>query len=179
MIEGPTDEGLRTIVTFAQRQIELEDELAEAERYVKETKVKLRQVSEVDLPAALEEAGLSELTLLNGAKVTLTLDVRPHPLAENMPKICEWLTEHGHGDLIKHDITVSFRRDQGDTARRFLEWAAKAMPKQKVNDKTYVHSSTLWGFVNEKVVKYEDLPSEFGVTPLQITKIKREGKADV
>ena len=60
------DQDLKQVSILANTQRELENKIAKQEEELKETKRQLKQVSEVDIPEALAESGLSEIKLTDG-----------------------------------------------------------------------------------------------------------------
>ena len=85
----------------------------------------------------------------------------------------EWLEENEFGDIIKHDVKVSFLKGEDEKAARFTAWVQANLPKQKVDDKKFVHPQTLGAFVREQMQQGVDLPEEFGVVVLTKAVIKR------
>ena len=65
------DQDLKQVSILANTQRELENKIAKQEEELKETKRQLKQVSEVDIPEALAESGLSEIKLTDGTKVSV------------------------------------------------------------------------------------------------------------
>lgn len=157
----PEDSALRTVARLAEEQLALEQEIAQQEATLAETKEKLRQVQENALPTAMLAAGLSNFALTSGHKIAVITDHFASIAKENHEEAMRWFHENGFGDLVKEDITISFGRGETEMARGLMEYlAATYGPKRKVVDKTGVHYQTLGAFIREQLGKGAQLPEE-------------------
>jgi hypothetical protein len=145
----PQDDALGRIAALAQRQLILEDEVADLESMLKNRKEDLRKITDAELPAAMQEVGMTSFTLTDGAKI----DVKPYYDCsindERRDAAHAWLRGNDHGDLIKHELKASFGKGEDDTAT-----AAKAALEElgvAVTDKEAVHPQTLKAFVREQI----------------------------
>ena len=166
-----SDESLKQVSELANYQVKLEDKIADAEAVLKTLKQEHNKISQIDIPEALAECGLSEFKLANGMKVT----VNPFYSA-SIPKGGEeeamnWLRDNGHEDLIKNTISVNFGRGEDESASKLRE--ALNNEGSSYTDKTGVHSQTLKAFVREQVESGQNLPLDLlGVFIGQKTTIK-------
>ena len=88
------DDGeLKTIAQLAQKQNELETKIKGKEEELKNDKKELREIAEVQLPDALKEVGLSEFSLVDGTKVSVTAFYSARITAENKERAFDWLSE--------------------------------------------------------------------------------------
>lgn len=167
-----SDESLKVVGELAARQLKLEQELTDLEDQLKAKKEELTQVSEKDLPEALAECGLSEIKLLDGSKVTVKPYYQASPPKEKYEEAMAWLRTHGHGDLIKNDVTVSFGKGEDTNAAEFKTQLIQA--GTSFTDKTGVHPMTFKAFVREQVETGQNLPFDLlGVYIGQKTSIKK------
>ena len=87
--EGDADDNLsnvdgkkiKTIADLAQKQIELDEKVVHGQAFVADLQAELKQVKEVDLPAAMAAAGVDQIKLSTGEKVTVE-----HLVRANIPK---------------------------------------------------------------------------------------------
>jgi dihydroxyacetone kinase-like predicted kinase len=172
-IDGPTNAQLNIVVTLAELQLQLEDQLAALERAVDETKTALRKVAETDLPEAMRETGIESYTLTGGKKVAIENKIVASPRKEAQPEMLQWLEQHDHADIIKHIVNVSFDRGEDDMAQQLVALIRQHYPKQKLDDKRTVHPMTLNAFVREQLRENRDLPEAFGVVTLTKSVIHR------
>jgi len=150
------DNELRSIAELAEEQTMLEAVIKDAELQLKGHKEKLKQIAEVQLPEALQEVGLSEFSLVDGTKVSVSSFYSARITMENKEKAFDWLRTNGHADLIKNTVSVSFGRAEDDTASSLISKLDEDgfHPEQK----EWVEPMTLKGFVREQVEKGNDLP---------------------
>jgi hypothetical protein len=151
-----TDDGLQTISVLAEAQLELEEEIEEKQNELKVLKEKHRRISEEQLPEALTEAGVSEFKLKDGTKVNTTTFYSARITPDTREEAFNWLRSNNFADLIKNTVSVSFERDEDETARILLN----ELSGQGLNtaQKEWVEPMTLKAFVREQVEKGVDLP---------------------
>lgn len=120
---APAASALTDIAAMAAKLQALDQEVESAEEALKALKAARDKVAKVDLPEALEGAGLQELKLANGRK----LGVKETLYAE-MPKdrvkrneAASWMERHNHAALIKTEVTIQFDRGDGDLAKDTAE----------------------------------------------------------
>ena len=150
------DNELSTIAILAEKQTYLEEKVKAKEKQLKTLKEELKEIAEVQLPDALKESGVSEFSLVNGTKVSVSAYYSARITAENKDKAFDWFRKNGHADLIKNTVSVSFGRAEDETANSLLmELGGQGFhPEQK----EWVEPMTLKGFVREQVEKGNDLP---------------------
>ena len=154
-----TDDQLRRISALAERQLELERSIAETEASLKALKGNHRQVSEVDLPTALDEAQVQSFVTKDGRRVSVT-----ETLYMSIPKsrkgdCAAWLFENGLGPSVREDVIVRFER--GQEARiaeleRLLE--AGGYTDWTVNEQ--MNTAAIKGAFNERMARGDEVPLE-------------------
>jgi hypothetical protein len=166
-----SDDALRQVSELANEQVKLEDKISTAEAELKTLKQSHNKVSQVDIPEALAECGLSEFKLANGMKVTVNPFYSASIPKDRQDEALTWLRDNDHGDLIKQTISVDFGRGEDDAAGALKEVLADS--GASYTDRTGVHSSTLRAFVREQVESGQNLPLDLlGVFIGQKTIIK-------
>lgn len=150
--------GAITVASLARDIRSTEEVISDLEEVLKTTKAKLLKLTDEELPALMEEMGISSLTLDDGSVVKVTRTYGGSILVENRPKAYEWLREHGYDDIIKNTVICQFGRGEDDRAKGFAEFAAENgfAPEQK----TEIHSQTLRAFVKERIEKGDAFPME-------------------
>jgi hypothetical protein len=150
--------GAITVASLARDIRSTEEVISDLEEVLKTTKAKLLKLTDEDLPALMEEMGISSLTLDDGSVVKVTRTYGGSILVENRPKAYEWLREHGYDDIIKNTVMCQFGRGEDDRAKGFADFAAENgfAPEQK----TEIHSQTLRAFVKERIEKGDAFPME-------------------
>lgn len=155
-----SDAKVKVIATLAQQQLEYEKTVEELNAKLKDVTKKLRKVQEEDLPNAMAEAGVLEFALSTGEKITVKPDIYPTIPKPKTLLAYNWLREHGHGSIIKNNVTVQFGKGEDDKATYLLNQLTDGgyRPVQKES----VHPGTLKSFVKEQMADPEtpDLPDD-------------------
>jgi hypothetical protein len=103
------------------------------------------------LPTRLSALGLTKLELDNGALVEVKSFVNPSIDKEQADKAYVWLTEHGLGDLIKNQVTVSFGKGEDEEAGELVkELTADGYEPE---NKKSVHPQSLGAAIREHLEK--------------------------
>jgi hypothetical protein len=114
--EPPSLDGLRNL---ASRARSLEQEKADLEERLKATNKELNELYFRTLPDVMDEAGVGSIALpADGNNPPVELKAQPYYAAniaagwppERRQAAFDWLDQHGHGDLIKTEVTVRFDR---------------------------------------------------------------------
>jgi len=150
----------------------LEDQVAASENHTKDLKEKAKQLSNFDIPKMMQEMNVTKLKLKDGASVEVKPFYGAHITPDKQEKAFNWLREHGLGDIIKNDITVTFgmSEDNKATAYAVLARGQGYEPVQKVA----VHTGTLKAVVRERTESGQDMPADlFNTFVGNQTKINR------
>jgi ABC-type transporter MlaC component len=142
-MEAETNSRITNLVALAKR---LQAELKEQQAHADQTERDLKDVTDRQLPAVLDELGMSDATLADGTRVSIQRIVQAHISEANQAAAYKWLADNGLGDLVKERTTIS------------------------------VHPSSLKALVRERLELGQDVPSElFGVFQFITTKIGQGG----
>jgi hypothetical protein len=150
----------------------LEDQVAASENHTKDLKEKAKQLSNFDIPKMMQEMNVTKLKLKDGASIEVKPFYGAHITPDKQEKAFNWLREHGLGDIIKNDITVTFgmSEDNKATAYAVLARGQGYEPVQKVA----VHTGTLKAVVRERTESGQDMPADlFNTFVGNQTKINR------
>ena len=89
-----TDGELSAVSNLANKQLKLTAEVFELEVGLKAKKEELRLTSERELPDAMQSAGLTQITLNNGEKISITEFYNAHISKANQEKAYGWLVSN-------------------------------------------------------------------------------------
>lgn len=168
----PSDHDLRTVTALARRQHELEDEVEELNNKLKAKKQELRQVQEVDLPEAMQEAGLSKASLDDGRVITVEEGVNAHISKDRQEQAHQWLIDNGYGDLIKNIGQVNFGRDE-ETRQKFVAALEQIGLDDVAEFVSKVEPQTLKAWARERVRSGEVPPEDlFGIFQYRRAKVE-------
>ena len=136
----------------------LEDQVAASENHTKDLKEKAKQLSNFDIPKMMEEMNVKKLKLKDGASIEVTNFYSARILPDKQEEAFNWLREHGLGDIIKNDVTVTFGMGEDNKATDYAVLARGQgyEPVQKIG----VHPSTLKAVVRERTESGQDLPAD-------------------
>ena len=153
---------ISTVSNLAIKQLKLANELAELEGAVKAKKEELRLTTEQELPDAMQQAGLTEIVLSSGEKISISEFYSAHISKANQEQAYQWLISNGHEGLIKNEVMLKFGRGESgivnDTVSNLKARGLSPEVRQSV------HPSTLKAFVREQLTSGNDIPTEpFGI----------------
>jgi len=151
----------------------LEDELVNKEKELKELKRKVELVSGEIIPTMMQEMNISTLKLADGSSV----EVKPVygasiPVAKR-EEAFKWLRDNDLGDLIKNEVTVAFGRNEDNKAGDYAI-LAKGQGYEPIQ-KLKVEPMTLKALVRERLESGQEIPSDlFNLFTGNRTKITRK-----
>ena len=150
-----------TAKTLSDKVIELkdlEDEIENAEQSLSKLKEQARYVSQIEVPRMMEEMHITKLKLKDGESVEIKKIYGASITPENQEKAFTWLREHGLGDIIKNDVSVTFGMGEDNKAQQYAVLARGQgyEPVQKIG----VHSMTLKAVVRERLESGQEMPSD-------------------
>lgn len=157
-----TDGELTIVSDLANKQLKLATQVAELEADLKAKKEELRLTSEQELPDAMQQAGLTQITLSSGEKISINEFYNAHISKANQEKAYEWLVSNGHEGLIKNEVLLKFGREENEVVNEtvYALQARGLSPEVRQS----VHPSTLKAFVKEQITGGNDIPTEpFGI----------------
>jgi len=166
-------ENIQSLADQVERLENLQKEVEDADKQLKEKKKNLEYLSGEIIPTMMAEMGLSHLKLMDGSSV----DVKPNYSANitiaNREAAFNWLRNNGLGDIIKNEILVSFGRNEDNKAADYAALAQERgfQPTQKLK----VEPMTLKALVRERIEAGKEMPTElFNVFVGNKTTIKRK-----
>jgi len=169
--DGVSGEKGSALSTLIRQSMKIDEEIASTEQYLKDLKFKKRKVNEEDIPALMQEMGMDSLTV-DGNKIALRQFVHARIPEDQRDQAFAWLRSIGEGDIIKHDVTVSFNTGQDNIAGAVVD----DLRQQGLDpaQKTHVHPQTLKAWVKGRIESGKDIDFEmFGVYVGNEATIKR------
>jgi len=158
------------IAQSCNKLLETQKKMAAIDEQLKTLKATEATLSGQTIPNLMHKAGLSLIKLKDGSAV----EVKPFYAARiPLSKVGEaftWLRDNGHGDLIKNNVLVTFRRQQDNEAKSLVAELREKGHNVKQAEK--VESMTLKAFVREQIQDGKNVPADlFGVYVASKTKI--------
>ena len=162
--------GVSKLAHVAQRQLK---EIEEAKAALKKLEAVHNKIISESLPDLMAEFDLTGFTLSDGSSISVVPTVGAHISKANQEEAFSWLRENGFQDLIKSDVSMSFKKGEDGRRADFIELAESQ--GLAVSTKESVHTNTLKAFVKEEVViNGRNVPGDlFGVYTGQKAVIKQ------
>lgn len=138
--EETSEVTLNEIMELGKKQLELQQEVLQAEEALKQKKAELRRISSVDLPERMAAAGMEMFKLKTGQTVQMVNHVAVNIKAADRPAAYAWFNEHGYGALVKTKVALEFGKGEDDAAKELLalldEKGYQASAKQDIHAQT-------------------------------------------
>lgn len=157
--DGPkTDNVMVRLQQLAEKQADAEQVLLKAQEATDAAKKALDQISERELPQAMEELGMEMFQTSSGLVIKIKETVRASIPKNSKSRALQWLREHGHAALIKRCVSIEFGRDEDEAAASLAdELLSRGLI---VEDDASVHAQTLAAFVREALAEGKDIPMD-------------------
>ena len=157
-----SDGELNIVSDLAKKQLQLARQVATLEEDLKAKKEELRLTSEQELPDAMQAAGLNQIVLNTGEKISINEFYNAHISKANQEVAYQWLVENGHEGLIKNEVLLKFGREESTVVDETVSALQSRGLSPEVRQS--VHPSTLKAFVKEQFTSGNDIPTEpFGI----------------
>jgi hypothetical protein len=165
-----TEEQLSDLAALLGEVQDVEEEIGELERTLKERQKALWYLQTEILPEKMDEIGMKCFTLQDGRKVEVLDAVKASiPKAKRLAAH-QWLRENGHGSLIKNVVKATFGKGEDKMAQK-LRVDLEAAGYLTDQDES-VHASTLKAFVREQLEQGAELPADLlGIFEYRTTKV--------
>jgi hypothetical protein len=151
-----------------------------ARKQAEDVLAKLKQAEErllnKEIPELLSRMRLEECTTASGIQVKVKREIKAslpgHERVEARMGALSWLVDHGHGGVIKNNVTVAL--DRGEDSRAddlVVDLRAKGFAVESKKD---VHAGTLGALVRELVAEGKIVPRDlFNLFDMKIAKLSR------
>ena len=155
----------------------LTEQRKKAEEYAQRLKKAEEQLLLKDIPELLGKMRLDECTTSSGIQVKVKREIKAslpgHERVEDRMAALRWLVEHGHGGIIKNQVSVSL--DRGDDSRADDLVVKLRTEGYDVEAKKDVNHQTLSALARELFANGTIMPREnFNLFDLRIAKLTRK-----
>jgi hypothetical protein len=157
-VESTNTGRLSDVSELASKIIQAENKVKFLEEELKDTKKQLLELTDQDLPAAMEEINLESFTLYDGSEVKITPTYGGTIKVSDRPQAHKWLRNNGYGDLVKNTVSASFGMGEDNVAADFYQSAIEK--GLNVDKKEAVHPQTLKSWVKEMTENGSEFPSD-------------------
>lgn len=146
---SPSVTALTDVRLLGERQMQIEDEIAELQDRLYDAAQRLLRVKTEDLPLAFDAAGIKRLDLPDGTVIAVKSMITANIKEENRSMAHSWLRQNKFGALIKNTIRVAFGKGDDKIAAKLSAFLKKTkIPYERAEA---VHPQTLGAFVREQL----------------------------
>lgn len=150
-----------------------QDKVNELSQQLKNEEAKLKELLEVKIPETLEAAGMKELKLTSGKKITIIDELAFNIPEAKRPACMDWLRKNNYDSIIKNIVSAQFAKGEDKAA---IEWYRKLLAAGlNASHKEDVHWQTMKAFLKEQSRNNTMSTADkelFGVYEYKIAKIK-------
>ena len=171
-IDQLDDSKLDKVARLANEANVLQKIIFRKEEDLKHSKKSLRKVTDELLPEALEDLNLEKVVMKDGSEISVKPVYGASIPKDRLAEAYEWLRQHGDGDIIKNNVTVTFGRGEDEDVLAFMELCGDQGLSPQQTEK--IEPMTLKGWLREKVETGQAIPMDlFGAYISQRANIKR------
>jgi len=133
----------------------IQGQMDELKAQMKELATRMGIIETRELPDLLRQAGVKEITTLEGLKVSTKFIVGAIP-AESKETAYQWLDENGHSDIIKRNLSLQFAKGDTEQAEKAAEQLRELgfEPTTKLD----VNAQTFMAFARDQITNGKMLP---------------------
>lgn len=155
---GTGSERFKAVITnLARTHKQLTGQMLDLKNQQADLQKRITEIETNKMPELLKQAGVREITTLDGLKVSTKFVVGSIP-GESKEIAYDWLDQHGHSDIIKRNLALQFQKGDTEQAEKARE-ALAAMgfdPMIKLD----IHPQTFMAFAREQISSGVMLPLE-------------------
>ena len=171
-IDNLDDSKLDKVARLANEASGLQEKVARQEKDLIDAKKALRKVTDELLPDALEDLNLEKVVMKDGSEISVNPIYGASIPRDRLAEAYDWLRQHGDGDIIKNNVTVTFAKGEDLDAQAFMVMCDDQGFSPQQAEK--IEPMTLKGWLREKVETGQAIPMDlFGAYISQRAKIKR------
>jgi hypothetical protein len=161
---------LKRLAQLAKDLIKADDTVADLEAKLKDATERARIIREETIPNFMLADEIKEVVLDSGERLKIDQEIYCQIPANGREKAYKWLEAHGHGGLIKTEVTVAFGKGELKKAAVFTAACLKKRLDAALDQN--VHASTMKAFIKEQIRNRKKIPlATFGARPVWTTKI--------
>ena len=171
-LDNLSDSKLDKVSRLCSEAARLQEDVDRTAEENKHFKKALHKVTDELLPAALEELDLEKVVMKDGSEITIKDIYAASIPKDRKPEAFAWLREHGDGDIIKNNVTVTFGKGEDDDAQSFMNMCGEQGFTPEQLEK--IEPMTLKAWLRERVEAGDAIPLDlFGAYISQRANIKR------
>lgn len=151
---------LERIAAAGHRVMDLEAAITTLELAIAEKKHEVQELRTKVIPDLLRSIRMNSFTLDDGTVVELKDELYPDIPAAKREAAYEWLRQNGHGDIIKHEIKITFGMGEDLEALAIRKTLTEHNSPLNFSEKETILPQSLRAWVREQERRGTDLPSD-------------------
>jgi hypothetical protein len=172
-IPTPTESILQGLEPWVMRIRELQRLVEQRTTELKEAQDDLNRLVLVQVPEAMEAAGLTSLKMRDGSTLSVKKDIKVNITQDNSVAAYAWLRALGHGMSIKQVLEVDLRTIPEDARGRMSEVLHESFDAEPVVTET-IHNATLRSIVSAMLEAGKTVPPCVGVFEFKKASVKEK-----
>jgi hypothetical protein len=170
------EEAFPKINAMFREAMDAEKAVAQAEEELKKQKARLRGIVEDALPKLMEECGVKSFTTQDGIIINVREKIENSIPAPRRNEAWDWLTENGHGDVLKREVTVAFGVTEGDVADELAKRLGQELARSVFVERR-AEPATVKSIITSRLEAGKTVPMDlFGVRRFKIAEFKVDKK---
>ena len=173
--EAPVSADLAGLSRLAEELAKAQAAETEAAENLDRIKARIVDLAERQIPELMDNLGVEQFRTTSGFEITVRKTIRASVPASRRDEAMQWLDDHGHGGIIKRNITVGFNRDQEGDASVLQDELSDRFENVKADRK--VEPSTLRAFIADQLEAGAAVPLDlFGAWEQRVARVSRTNK---
>lgn len=163
-------QSLEKLVELAELLQKKDAEVVVANEALATVKGEADKLRGVTIPNLMQRLKMESFKLQDGSEISVKKDIKCSLSEERKPAGLAWIREHGHGGIIKTEVSLSFGKGDEAKAKEAEKLLREKGFSPDVGDS--VHAQTLKSFVKERMEAGDQIPlATFGVFEFKEAKI--------
>jgi len=168
---GPKEDAFAKLNELVVRLTQAEIDVANAQKALKTAQEQLRQLDEFDIPAYMDELGLSDFTTKAGVKIEVKSTIRAS-IGKRKAEAYAWLLKNNHSGLIKRTVMVAFNAAEGKSAEALLKELVERNLGAGAKQEMKVEAASLTAWARRQLKDGHEVPADiFGIYDQRSTKV--------
>lgn len=142
-------------VRLLHQVLSLRERIAKGEGLLKELKAQLLELEQEQMPAAMDEAGVTKM-VADGYELVVDPVITGSIPDVRAVEACTWLRANGHAQLVQHTFVINTKRKEDSAAVKLRKQLTKA--GFEFVEKENVHHMSLKAWAREQIQRGVALP---------------------
>ena len=170
--KGPSKTDLKKVTTLAKHALKLEAQIEKKAEEVATLEKQLRHITDVEIPASMEEIGVKDFGLQTGHRVEVEQKIRAGLTGKYKEPAMKWLRKAGHRAMITNTLTVEIPKGKDAKARGVAaELKKQGFPARRSTD---IHTGAFKALIKRELEAGKSVPlEEIGIHLWTTTKFIR------